>query len=342
MPELKFDQILQQIKSKDFKPIYFLHGEESYFIDELTQAFEQHALPEEHRAFNQTILYGKDIGSEIGKVIDLAMRLPMMAERQLVIIKEAQHIRGWENLMPYLNHPTNSTVLVLAHKNKKLDGRSAFAKTLKKNAILFHSSPLRDYEMSSIIPKMVKETGMSITPKASELLIEFLGTDLGKIAKEIDKLKLVVSSQQIDAEEIEENIGISKDYNVFELQNALLQKDEVKVFRILSYFRQNPKAGNIVFVISVLYSVFSKLYTLLYSQSLSDADIARKVGVSPYFLKQYKQALRIYSPLEINNALKLLATYDLKSKGVDNVSTNGDELLKELCYHLMNDGFILN
>lgn len=335
MPELKFAQIQKQLASKDYQPIYFFQGEEAYFIDELSNAIEKNALQEHEKAFNQTIVYGRDIGAEVGKIIDAAMRLPMMAERQVVIIKEAQHIRGWENLIPYLENPTKSTILVFAHKNKKIDGRGAFAKKLKQHAVLFTSKEYKDYQVPAFITEYVQAKDFTITPKSTQLLVEFLGTDLSKISNELEKLFLVLKDKKITPHEIEENIGISKDYNVYELQNAFLAKDAGKVFQILHYFKQNPKAGNIVYVITVLYGTFSKLFTIKQLPNQPDADLARAVRVSPFFFKDYKAGARNYSQAEIRNNIKLLSEYDLKGKGLGNVSLSGDELMKEMALKIL-------
>lgn len=335
MPNLKFPEAIKQLKTKEYAPIYFFHGEESYFIDTLTKEIEQNALPEGQQAFNQTIVYGKDIGSEPGKIIDLALRLPMMAERQVIIIKEAQNIRNWDSLLPYLKNPTPTTLLCFAHKNKKLDGRSSFAKELKKTAIVVESPLYRDYQIPAWVMDYVKAKGFTITQKATQLLVEFLGTDLGKIANELEKLFLVVDSKNITPEEIEENIGISKDFNVFELQNALMTKNKVKVFQILDYFKHNPKAGNIVFVNTMIFSLFAKLYTLSALGNASDSELAKQAKIPPFFLKDYKTALRHYSPSAIQRNIKFIAEYDLKSKGLGNVNTPHNELMREMAYKLM-------
>lgn len=335
MPALKFPEAIQQLKQKQYAPIYFFHGEEAFFIDELTKEIEQNALPEEMKSFNQTVIYGKDLEGNLGKLVDAAMRLPMMAERQVVIVKEAQNIKGWDALLPYLKNPTKSTILVFAHKNKKLDGRSAFAKELKKNAVVVESPLYRDYQIPAWVADYVNAKGYKIDNKAVHLLVEFLGTDLAKISNELEKLFLVLKTERITPNEIEENIGISKDYNVFELQNAFLAKDSAKVFRILNYFEQNPKAGHIVLLISMIYSMFAKLYTCSLMQTQSDTDIAKAAKINPYFLKTYKSALRLYDARTIRRNIKLLSKYDLRSKGVGNVGVPSSELMRELSFKLM-------
>ncbi len=336
MAQLTFEELLSQLKQKDYQPIYFFQGEEHYFIDELVSEIESNALSEAEQSFNQTILYGKDIGSEVGKIIDIAMRLPMMAERQVVIVKEAQHVKSWDLLIPYLEQPTASTVLVFAHKNKKIDGRSAFAKQLKKRTVFFQSDPIKEYQIDRVIETIAQENGLNISPKSIKLLIEFLGTNLSKIAKEISKLKLADSSGKITPEVIEENIGISKDYNVFELQKAILKRQEEKVFRILNYFKQNPKAGNIVFIITIFYSLFSKLYTMHVLGPISDRELAKQIGVNPYYISDYTSARAFYSLQDIQRIIQLLAKYDLKSKGLGSTNTPDHELLRELCFQIIH------
>lgn len=337
MPELKFEAIKKQIENKEFSPLYLFHGDESYFIDQLVAQIEKTALPEEQKAFNQTVVYGKDIGKGLGKIIDLSMRLPMMAEKQVVIIKEAQHLSEWDKLIPYIKNPTPSTILVFAHKHKKLDGRSSFTKEIKKQGVVLTTKRLKDYEMPKVIENMIRVAGYTINPKATQLLVEFLGTDLSKVSNELNKLFLVQKDNQISPADIEENIGISKDFNVFELQNAFMIKDHKKVFQILNYFKQNPKAGNIVFVISMLASTFSRLYTLFNFRGQNDQEMAKKLGVNPYFIKDYKIGLKNYSLLKLHNNIGLLHEYDLRSKGVGNANVNPNELMKELAIQLLNE-----
>lgn len=335
MPNVKYTEALKNLKAKKFEPLYFFHGEESFFIDELVKEIEQNALDEAQKSFNQTIIYGKDVATEPGKIIDNAMRLPMMAEKQVVIVKEAQNIKNWDAIGKYASKPTQSTILVFAHKNKKLDGRSAFAKDLKKTAVVVESNPFRDYQVPDWVNEYVQAQGFKIDPKSAQLLTDFLGTDLSKISNELEKLFLVMDQKTITPEEIEENIGISKDYNVFELQNALMEKNVSKVFRIMDYFKQNPKAGNIVFVTAMLYSLYSKLYTLNQIGNATDKDKARLAKIPPFFLKDYLKALKNYTPQAIRRNIHLLKEYDMRGKGLNNVNTSSGELLKELSFKLM-------
>lgn len=334
MPKLTYESALKELKQKNYRSVYFFHGEEDFFIDQLTQYIEKQVLPEEQKAFNQTVIYGKDIASEPGALIDMAMRLPMMAERQVIVVKEAQNIKKWDLFIPYIESPTATTLLVFAHKTKKLDGRSGFAKKLAKQAGVVESSPIRDYEVPKWIDNYVATHGYTIDAKGKQLLADFLGSDLQKIANELNKLFLAISSTSITPNDIEKNIGISKDYNVFELQNAFLAKDTHKIFAILDYFSKNPKAGNIVFVITILGNLFSKLFTLSTIKDKSNA--AKDIGVSPYFFKDYLSAAKLYSPSAIRKSILLLHEYDLKSKGLGNVTTSPVELLRELSLRILH------
>ncbi len=332
---MKFEAIKNQLKKNEYSPLYFFQGEESYFIDELVNIIEKNALGEEQKAFNQSIFYGKDIGKDLGKIIDASMRLPMMADRQVIIIKEAQQLSNWDVLIPYIKNPTTSTILVFAHKHKKIDGRSAFSKEIKKNAVVLTTKKIRDYELSGYIEDMVRQSGFTIKPKATQLLVEYLGIDLAKVSNELQKLFIVLKDKTITPDDIEENIGISKDYNVFELQNAFMERNHKKVFQILKYFSQNPKAGNIVYVITMLANTFTKLYTLSHMNGLSDTDIAKKISVSPYFVKEYKKGVLNYNQASLHRNIQLLHQYDLRSKGVGNVNVSHNELMKELAIQLL-------
>ena len=335
MPKLTFQKALQQLQNKNYSPVYFFQGEEAYFTDVLVNEIEQNVLPEAQQSFNQTILYGKDIAAEPGKVIDIALRMPMMAERQVVIIKEAQNIKKWDVFSSYIENPTPTTILVFAHKGGKIDGRSSFAKKIASKGVLVTSDAIKEYKISGWIESFVRSHDYKIDKKSSELLAEFLGTDIKKIVNELEKLFIVLEGKNISPKEIEENIGISKDYNAFELNNAIINQDLKKAYQILDYFRQNPKAGNIVPVIGSLYYLFSKFFLIETNSSLNDKDLAREIKVNPFFLQDYKRGARIYKGKRLRNCFRLLKEYDLRSKGVNNVSIPGDELLKELTYKIM-------
>ncbi len=336
MPEFKFNDLLSQFKTGDYKPLYFFHGEESFFIDELVKEIELNALPEEQKAFNQTILYGRDVYNNVGVILDAAMRLPMMAERQVIIVKEAQHIKTWDPFLNYLDRPNPQTILVFAHMNKKIDGRSSFARALKKKAVVFHAKPLYDSAIPGWINDSVAAKGYKLHPKATEMLVEYIGNDLSRVHNELQKLYTVITEKTITPEIVEEHIGISKDYNVFELQNAFLEKEKLRVFGILNYFKQNPKGGHITFIIGTLYRMFSRLLMMAQLQSYDDRTLASGIGVNPYFIKDYKKAFRNYPQHIVTRNIGILAEYDLKSKGVGSTHVPDDELLKEMAVRLLN------
>ena len=277
-------QIIGDIKQGTIAPIYFLMGEEPYYIDGISDYIEDHLLSEEEKGFNQMVLYGRDITIE--DIVSNAKRYPMMAERQVVIVKEAQELsRTIENLVSYVENPQPTTVLVICYKYKKLDARKKLAKTIKKSGVLFESNKLYENQVPDWIRRVLAGKGYTITPKASQMLTEFLGNNLSKVNNELEKLQLIIKpGEQITPQIVEENIGISKDFNNFELQSAIATKDIKKAFGIVQYFGQNSKNHPIVMTVALLYSFFSKL---LKYHSISDKSTAPKaLGVNPYFIKK--------------------------------------------------------
>ncbi len=337
---MDFEALLSEIKQQNFKAVYFLHGDEAYFIDTLAKHIENATLPEEQKAFNQTIFYGKD--TDVQQVVDTARRLPMMAEHQLILLREAQEMRGLQELAGYVSKPVPSTILVISHKHKKLNGNSSLAKALKGNkeqAVLFEAKKLYDNKVPGWVSNYLKAQKLEISPDAAALVGEYLGSDLSKVANELDKLALNLKGQQkITAQEVEAHIGISKDYNVFELQKALGQRDIAKSSRIIQFFASNPKKNPLQAVVASLYNYFSKLLVLHDLKSLPDKDLASKLRVNPYFLREYRVAGKQFNRLQVEKALLLLAEYDLKSKGVgyDGSGKSGGELLKEMIWRILN------
>ena len=328
MPLDKVKSIITDIKNKNFKPIYFLMGEEPYYIDAISDFIAKNVLTEEERGFNQIVLYGRDV--TIDDVVSNAKRYPMMAEKQVIIVREAQDLsRTIENLVAYAENPQPSTVLVMCYKYKKLDARKKLSKTLKKMGELFESKKLYDNQVPSWITKVLQGKGHTITPKAAQMLVEFLGNDLGKINNELEKLLVIVKpGEQITPQIIERNIGISKDFNNFELQNALGAKDFKKAYRIVTYFSQNPKDHPIVLTVSLLFSFYSKL--LKYHSLTNKAEAAKVLGVNPYFLKDYQQAAGNYPMKKVSAIIAVIRDIDLKSKGVGAAGMSQGDLLKEL------------
>ena len=328
-------RIIQDIEAKKFEKIYFLHGEEAYFIDAITTALIEHALEDHERDFNQTIVYGKD--SDALSIISEAKGYPMMAERRLVVLKEAQDFRGLEDLTPYFEAPSDQTIFIVNYKYKKYDSRKKSIKAAAKNGLVFKSDKVPEYKLSEWINGYVSTLGYSITPKASMLIAEFLGNDISKIVNELDKLQILVEKgTTINEIHVEENIGISKDYNVFELVNAVSIGDITKANKIVDYFDHNPKATSIIVVVSNLFNHFSKLMKIHFLQNKSRDAIAAAVRVPPFVAGQLLGATKLYSPKKIAANIAILHEYDLKSKGVNNSSFTHGQLMKELIYRLMH------
>ena len=328
MDEVK--QIVSDIASGNIRPIYFLFGEEPYYIDQIAQYIEKNVLPEEEKGFNQMLLYGKDVS--IDDIISNAKRFPMMAERQVLIVKEAQHLsRTIENLTPYVENLLPTTILVICYKYKKLDKRKKLYKAVQKEGVIFEGKKLYENQVSEWIRKVMPTRGYSISPKAAVLLVEFLGTDLGRIDKELEKLQVILPKHtEITPELIEEHIGISKDYNNFELKKAIGERDVLKASRIINYFAQNPKANPFVLTVSLLQSFFSQL--LLY-HGLADRtpkNVASVLRISPYFVGEIQTAARNYPMKKVSNIISNLRELDLKGKGVGANNISQSDLLKEL------------
>jgi DNA polymerase-3 subunit delta len=335
--------ILKDIKNRKYKPLYLLHGEEPYFIDLVSNYIEHSLLPEAEKGFNQTVVYGKD--TEIMAVLNAAKRYPMMADYQVVLVKEAQDMKWGKDddgkksidpLLSYLENPLTSTILVFCYKYGKFDKRKKTYKAIEKNGLVFESAPLYDSKIPAWIEGYISDKGYKINQQASAMLSEYLGNDLSKIANELEKLMLNVSAgQEITLKHIHDNIGISKEYNVFELQTALSKKDAFKVNQIINYFEANPKANPIVLVLGNLNNYFSKVLAYHYVKDKSQQNLARELGVNPYFVKDYEQAGRSYSYQKTMQIISYLREYDLKSKGVESNAPHG-ELMKELMFKILH------
>lgn len=334
---MKYEQVIADLKNKIYKPIYFLFGDEPYFIDLITKYIQNNVLTEEEKAFNQTILYGKD--TDIHSVINAAKRFPMMANHQVVIVKEAQDIKDIEPLIYYATTPLESTILVINYKYKTLDKRKKLYKVIHENAVAFESRKLYDNEIPGWINNYVKTKNKQIDPNAGMLLNEYLGNNLSKIANELDKLIITLpdKDEKITTAHIERNIGISKDYNNFELHKALTQKNVLKSNRIVNYFAHNPKDNPITLTLTSLYMFYSKVLAYHFIQNKKDRrSVAATLKVNPYFLGDYETAAKQYNPKKVVEIIELLREYDLRSKGYNNVSTSHGELLKELVYKILH------
>jgi DNA polymerase-3 subunit delta len=337
------DDILKDLKNRKYKPLYLLHGDEPYFIDLVSNFVEDELLSEAERGFNQTVLYGKD--TEVMTVLNAAKRYPMMAEYQVVLIKEAQDMKWGRDdddkktinpLLSYLENPLPSTILVFCYKYGKFDKRKKTYKAIEKNGVVFESATLYDNKVPSWIESFVAGKGYKIDQQASAMMAEYLGNDLSKIANELEKLMLNVSAgQTITMQHVQDNIGISKEYNVFELQSALSRKDPFKVNQIINYFEANPKANPIVLVLGNLNNFFGKVLLYHYAKDKSPQSLARELGVNPYFIKDYELAARSYNYTKSMQIISLLREYDLKSKGVDSNAGPG-ELMKELMFKILH------
>ena len=334
MDEVK--QLVTDIKKGNIKPIYFLMGEESYYIDKISDFIEDTILSEEEKGFNQMVLYGRDVTIE--DIIGNAKRYPMMAERQVVIVKEAQDLsRTIEKLISYAENPQPTTVLVVNYKYKKIDRRKALYKALMKSGIVYESKRLYDNQVADWIRRVLSPKDYTIAPKAAQMLVEFLGTDLSKINNELEKLQIILpKGSQITPEVIEENIGISKDFNNFELRKAVGDKNAVKVYQIANYFAENPKDNPIVVTVSLLFSFFSQLLHFHGLNDKSPRSVAAALKVNPYFVSDYINAARNYPMKKVSQAISTLREFDVKSKGVGSNSIPQGDLLKELLARIMN------
>lgn len=328
--------ILQNLKKGIYHPIYLLQGDEPYYIDAISDYIEDHVLTDAEKGFNQTIFYGKD--SDPINISESARRFPMMADKQVIVVKEAQSLNKIENLAPYAEKPLESTILVLAYKYKTLDGRGKLIKAIKKNGLVFTSKKLYENQVPGWIDTYLKERQYTITPQAAQLLTAYLGTELSKIANELNKLVIAVKdTNRITPEHIERNIGVSKDFNLLELQNALGEKDVLKANKIIKYFGANPALNPIQKTVAGLYFYFSKLFTYHFLKDKSERSVAAELRVHPFFAKDYITAAKRYSPTKLYEIMGILREYDMKSKGF-NSSTMVDmaDLQKEMIYKILH------
>jgi DNA polymerase III subunit delta len=331
-----FENILSDLKKKQYHPVYFLTGDEPYYIDLVSDYIQENVLVEAEKSFNLTVLYGKD--TDARSVMNSAKRFPMMSNNQVVIVKEAQEMDNIDELIHYIENPLQSTLLVLNYKYTNPDKRKKVFKSLLKNSVCLESKKLYDYQVPPWISGYLSARNLSIEPKASVLLTEFLGSDLSKIANEIDKLIISLGEGQktITSALIERNIGISKDFNNFELQNALGKKDVVSANRIINYFADNQKNHPLVLTINSLYNFFSRVLIYYWIKDKSRDNLAEQMGVRPFFVKDYIEAARNYNPTKVMQIIELLREYDLKSKGYKGTVIAPGDLLKELVYKIIH------
>ena len=327
--------ILNEIKAGDIRPLYFLMGEEAFFIDQISTFIETSVLDETQRGFDQTTIYGKD--TSIDAIVSIAKRFPMLAERQVIVVKEAQNLsRTIEDLLPYVKNPQHTTTLVICYKYKSIDKRKALYKALSKAHVVFESKKIYDSKIPSWISGELQKMNLKITPKASYLLSEFLGNDLAKISNELSKLQLVMGDNDlITPELIQINIGISKDFNNFELQKAIAQLDQKKAYQIVRYFSENPNQHPMVLTVATLYSFFSKLMILHTVNDRNPKVLSRAIGVNPYFLNDYTAAAKNFPMRRISRVFQTLRTIDVKSKGVG-ANLKPLDLYQELIFRILS------
>ncbi len=332
---MTFEDIIGNLKKKIYHPIYFLMGEETYFIDKISDYIAENVLTEAEKGFNQTVLYGKDL--EPSAIISNARRFPMMANNQVIIVREAQNIKKIEELESYVKNPLSSTILVINYKYKTLDKRKTFTKLLDQKGVLFESKKIYENQLPAWISTYLKNHQYTIAPQASAMIAEYLGADLGKVANELDKLIISLpAGTQITPDHIERNIGISKEFNIFELQNALGERDLLKANRIINYFGANPSSNPMPIVLSSLFSYFSKLLNYHFLEDKSQNNVASVLQVNPYFVKNYISAAKNYNIRKLVEIVSILREYDMKSKGWGNVSASPADLQKEMIYRILH------
>lgn len=331
---MNVEKIITDWKKKSFKPVYWLEGEEEYYIDKAVDYAEHEILSESEASFNLMVFYGKDAGW--AEVLNACRRYPMFAERQVVLLKEAQQMRDIEKLEPYIENPLASTVLVVSYKEKKLDARKKFAKLVKEKGVLISTKKIYERELPEWTHNLIHSKGLEITPRALAMLVDHIGNDLNRIENEVNKLSVNLSQRKkITEDDIEKYIGISKEYNVFELQSALAAKDLGRAIRIIQYFEANPKAAPVQLVLPSLYGFFSKVFMVFGTGTNDEKTVAARIGVNPFFAKDYIKAAKLYSYPEAERVLLLLHQYNLKSIGVGSVNSEDASLLKELAVKMM-------
>ena len=341
---MNVNDILKDVKAKKFKPVYLLHGEEAYYIDKICNYIEENALSEAEKGFNQTIVYGKD--TDVITILNAAKRFPMMSEKQVVIVKEAQDLKwgkdddkkGMDPFLSYLENPSPSTILVFCYKYGKLNKLKKTYKAINKNGIVFESAEIYDSKVPAWIEDFIRERNYRIQARAAALLAEYLGNDLSKVAKELEKLLLnIAPGQEITVDDVHNNIGISKEYNVFELQSAIARRDAFKVNQIVNYFAANPKSNPMPLVLGALNTYFTKVLKYHYAKDKSPQGLAKELGVNPFFVKDYELAGRNFDKVKTFNVISYLRECDLKTKGVDATGSISDgELMKELFYKIIH------
>ena len=335
--EITCDDILKELRAKQYRPVYYLMGEEPYYIDLIADYITDNILTETEKEFNLTVVYGADV--DIATVINAAKRYPMMSEHQVVVVKEAQNIRNMEELSYYLQKPLLSTILVICHKHGVLDRRKKLAAEIEKTGVLFESKKVKDAQLPAFITSYMKRKGIDVEPKATAMLADFVGPDLSRITGELEKLIITLPKghTRVTPEQIEKNIGISKDYNNFELRSALVEKDVLKANKIIKYFEENPKTNPIQMTLSLLFGFFSNLMLAYYAPEKSEQGIANMLGLrTPWQAKDYLAAMRRYNGVKTMQIIGEIRYADAKSKGVGNPSLSDGDILRELVFKILH------
>ena len=333
---MDYSQIIADLNNKIYSPVYFFEGEEPFFMDRISDFILEKVLTEDEKGFNQTILYGKDLS--LDSIMTAAKRFPMMAERQVVVIREAQNIKNIEDLAPYVEKPMRSTILVFNYKYKTIDKRKKLYKALQKNGVYLESKPLYENQVPAWISKYLKEKNLGIDPRAAQMITDFVGSDLQRIVNELEKVTIsLVPGTSIMPDDVEKNIGISKEFNTFELQNALGNKDILKSNRIINYFIDNEKLHPLTVIIGMLVTYFRKLLIYHSIENKSDRSVvSQKLGVNPFFINDYANAARNYSLDKAVLIISMMREYDLRSKGARGGTTSNGDLLKELVFKILH------
>ncbi len=335
--EITCDGILKELRAKQYRPVYYLMGEEPYYIDLIADYITDNILTETEKEFNLTVVYGADV--DIATVINAAKRYPMMSEHQVVVVKEAQNIRNMEELSYYLQKPLLSTILVICHKHGVLDRRKKLAAEIEKTGVLFESKKVKDAQLPAFITSYMKRKGIDVEPKATAMLADFVGADLSRLTGELEKLIITLPKghTRVTPEQIEKNIGISKDYNNFELRSALVEKDVLKANKIIKYFEENPKTNPIQMTLSLLFGFFSNLMLAYYAPEKSEQGIANMLGLrTPWQAKDYLAAMRRYNGVKTMQIIGEIRYADAKSKGVGNPSLSDGDILRELVFKILH------
>ena len=334
-----YDSIMRELQEGKYRPVYYLQGEESYYIDKISDYIADHALMPEERDFNQTVLFGSDVTAS--QVADAARRYPMMAERQVIIVKEAQNLKQTEALEKYMKQPSPTTVLVMCHKNGKIDGRKReYVKAIQQAGILFESAKLRDRDLPHFIENYLKQKNASIDPKSVQLIADAIGADLSRLVGELDKvlLSLPENDRRVTPQVVEDQIGVSKDFNGFELRDAIVNRNVYKANQIINYFDKNPKAGSIYSFLPLLFNYFQNLMVAFYCpKRQSQEAVAEWLELrSPWAAKDYMTGMRNYTGMKTMQIISKMREIDAKSKGLDNPNTPAGELMKELIFYILH------